>query len=56
MSGLTADEVAQYKQRGYVIPAYCLPEVETDAIRAAIDNLIAKNPTRVGGQMRAIGG
>ena len=44
MSGLTAYEVAQYKQRGYVIPGYCLPEAETNAIRTAIDNLIAQNP------------
>jgi len=42
--GLSDAEVASYHREGYVIPNVKLPEAEVKGLRAALDELIAKNP------------
>jgi ectoine hydroxylase-related dioxygenase (phytanoyl-CoA dioxygenase family) len=41
---LTPSELDRYRREGYVIPRYRLPAREVDALRAAVDTLIADNP------------
>ena len=41
---LTASEIAQYHESGYVIPEFRLDAARTDALRATLDRLIADNP------------
>ena len=41
---LTESEIAQYKEHGYVIPQYRLPEARVTALRQTLDRLIADNP------------
>jgi ectoine hydroxylase-related dioxygenase (phytanoyl-CoA dioxygenase family) len=41
---MDADEIAQYRDEGWVIPRFRLPAGEVDALRAALDALILANP------------
>jgi hypothetical protein len=41
---LSADELARYRRDGWVKPAYRLPRERVDAMRNALDELIARNP------------
>jgi hypothetical protein len=43
-SRLDDDEIRHYRERGYVIPAYRLPETLVDELRNACDRLIAADP------------
>jgi ectoine hydroxylase-related dioxygenase (phytanoyl-CoA dioxygenase family) len=44
MVTLSADEKAFYREQGYVVPAWRLPEDRVQAMREALDRLIAANP------------
>ena len=44
MAHLTAAEQAQYRREGWVVPQFRLPVPQVDAMRAALDRLIADNP------------
>lgn len=44
MAHLTTAEQAQYERDGWVIPQWRLPAPRVDAMRAALDKLIADNP------------
>ena len=44
MARLTPTEIAQYAQHGWVKPAFRLPEGQVRTMRAALDDLIARNP------------
>jgi hypothetical protein len=41
---LSPDEIARYQREGWVKPAYRLPRKRVDAMREALDDLIARNP------------
>ena len=41
---LSADEVRQYHDLGYLVPGFCLPAAQVDALRAALDRLLRDNP------------
>lgn len=44
MAHLSAAEQAQYRREGWVVPQWRLPAPQVDAMRAALDRLIADNP------------
>ncbi len=44
MALLSADERTKYQGDGYVVPAWRLPQTKVDAMREALDRLIADNP------------
>ena len=44
MAHLTPAEKAQYQRDGWVVPQWRLPRAQVDAMRAALDKLIADNP------------
>ena len=44
MAQLSLDEVARYQRDGWVKPAWRLPPERVEAMRAALDDLIARNP------------
>jgi ectoine hydroxylase-related dioxygenase (phytanoyl-CoA dioxygenase family) len=44
MARLTPVEREEYRQQGYVVPAYRLPAAQVEAMRAALDRLIQANP------------
>ena len=44
MARLTDGEVQRYRRDGYVVPRWRLPAERVDAMRAALDRLIADNP------------
>jgi len=44
MGKLTEAEQHFYREQGYVVPAWRLPAARVDAMRAALDRLIADNP------------
>ena len=44
MAQLSADEVARYRQDGWVKPAWRLPPQRVASMRQALDDLIARNP------------
>jgi ectoine hydroxylase-related dioxygenase (phytanoyl-CoA dioxygenase family) len=44
MPHLTPDEIAQYRQDGWVRPRFRLPEPQITRMREALDELIARNP------------
>lgn len=44
MARLSAEEVARYEREGWVKPAWRLPATRVDTMRAALDDLIARNP------------
>lgn len=44
MARLSSDEVRQYQSEGWVIPHFRLPAARVDSMRAALDELIARNP------------
>jgi ectoine hydroxylase-related dioxygenase (phytanoyl-CoA dioxygenase family) len=44
MAHLTAAEQARYQREGWVVPQFRLPAPQVDAMRAALDRLIADNP------------
>jgi len=44
MAQLHADEIAHYRDRGYVVPRWALPEAQVAAMREALDELIRRNP------------
>lgn len=44
MARLSAEEIARYGREGWVKPAWRLPAARVDAMRAALDDLIARNP------------
>ena len=41
---LTDAQLAQYKDRGYVIPDFQLPEALLEDLRADYDRLVARHP------------
>ncbi|MDP6707059.1 MAG: phytanoyl-CoA dioxygenase family protein [Alphaproteobacteria bacterium] len=43
---LSEDELARYRQDGYIVPRWRLPEALLAKMRAALDDLIAENPER----------
>ncbi len=45
MPGLTADEITQYREAGYLVPKLRLSSGQLTAMRTALDELIARNPT-----------
>ncbi|MET0508157.1 MAG: phytanoyl-CoA dioxygenase family protein [Burkholderiaceae bacterium] len=45
MPGLTADEITQYREAGYLVPKLRLSSGQLAAMRTALDELIARNPT-----------
>jgi hypothetical protein len=44
MPQLSAEEVTRYQHEGWVKPAWRLPHERVDAMRGALDDLIARNP------------
>ena len=44
MAQLHADEIAHYRDRGYVVPRWALPEAQVAAMREALDELLRRNP------------
>ena len=44
MAVLSADEVAHYRRQGYVVPRFRLPAAQVDTMRAALDQLLLRNP------------
>lgn len=44
MATLTPQEKAHYQREGYVVPGYRLPPAQVDTMRAALDELIRRNP------------
>lgn len=44
MAHLTAEEIARYRQDGWVRPQFRLPEAQVTQMREALDDLIARNP------------
>jgi hypothetical protein len=44
MAHLTPDEIARYKQDGWVRPQFRLPQEQVTRMREALDDLIARNP------------
>ena len=44
MPRLTATELEQYRRDGWVVPGFRLPATEVNALRAALDRIIADNP------------
>jgi hypothetical protein len=44
MARLTAQELASHDGEGWVKPAFRLPAARVDAMRQALDELIARNP------------
>jgi ectoine hydroxylase-related dioxygenase (phytanoyl-CoA dioxygenase family) len=44
MAHLSAPEIEHYHRRGYVVPAYRLPDHRVEALRATLEALIANNP------------
>ena len=44
MARMTADEVLQYRELGYVIPSWRLPQYRTARLRESLDRLIRDNP------------
>lgn len=44
MARLSAEEIARYGREGWVKPAWRLPAARVDTMRAALDDLIARNP------------
>ena len=44
MAQLTSEEIARYRQDGWVRPAFRLPEAQVAGMRGALDDLIARNP------------
>ena len=44
MAHLTADEREHYAHQGYVVPGWRLPQARVEAMRSALDRLIADNP------------
>ena len=45
MTGLTAAELAAYREDGYVVPRHRLAPERTEALREVLDRLIRDNPT-----------
>lgn len=43
---LKQSEIAFYEENGYVIPDWRLPKQDVDALRGALDTIIAENPDR----------
>jgi len=44
MARLQPDEIDRYRSEGWVIPQYRLPQPRVDEMRAALDDLIRRNP------------
>ncbi len=44
MVSLSASEIAQYQQEGYVVPAYALSGAWVERMQGALNNLMANNP------------
>src|SRR6478736_4495660 len=44
MAQLSPDEITRFRQQGWVKPSYRLPTERVDAMRSALDDLIARNP------------
>jgi hypothetical protein len=44
MARLQADEVAHYQREGWVIPRFTLPAPQVSTLRAALDELLRRNP------------
>ena len=44
MALLTADEIARYRADGWVVPSFRLPPAQVDAMRDALERLLAANP------------
>ncbi len=44
MARLSTGEIERYREEGWVRPQYRLPAARTEAMRAALDDLIARNP------------
>jgi ectoine hydroxylase-related dioxygenase (phytanoyl-CoA dioxygenase family) len=45
MPELTADEITRYREAGYLVPKFRLASGQLEAMRTALDELIARNPT-----------
>jgi hypothetical protein len=44
MAQLSDAEVRQYRDQGYLVPTLCLPAVQVDGLREALDRLMRDNP------------
>ncbi|WP_083686620.1 phytanoyl-CoA dioxygenase family protein [Rhodoferax koreense] len=44
MATLTPEDIANYHERGYLIPRFTLPKARIDHLRATLDQLIRDNP------------
>ena len=44
MARLSLFEKSHYAEKGYVVPAWRFPQARIDAMRSALDRLIADNP------------
>jgi ectoine hydroxylase-related dioxygenase (phytanoyl-CoA dioxygenase family) len=44
MASLTAAEIAQYRDEGWVVPAFTLPATQVAALREALEKLLRDNP------------
>lgn len=44
MARLSADEIAHYQAEGWLIPRFRLPAARAEAMRAALDELLRRNP------------
>ena len=44
MARLLSDEVEHYRREGWVVPQWRLPAAQTEAMRAALDELLRRNP------------
>jgi ectoine hydroxylase-related dioxygenase (phytanoyl-CoA dioxygenase family) len=44
MAHLDSDEIAHYHREGYVVPHYALPAEQVATLRAALDELLRRNP------------
>jgi ectoine hydroxylase-related dioxygenase (phytanoyl-CoA dioxygenase family) len=44
MAALRAEEVLQYQERGYLVPAFRLSDARVQALRASLERLIRDNP------------
>lgn len=44
MARLTPDEIARYRQEGWVVPGWRLPAERVAAMQRALEELLARNP------------
>jgi len=44
MARLLSDDVEHYRREGWVVPQWRLPAAQTEAMRAALDELLRRNP------------